>query len=147
MKKFVFSLDKVLNFKAQTLDIKNNEMLKMQVELKEVEQKIYNLNNDFAETNQRMILDLQSGLAPMDMAAYKLYLNEINNKIRNYNMLKANLLNLIDKKMAIIIELKTDISGLEHLKEKQFGEYFRLNQKEQEINLEEFVSRSRYFEV
>jgi flagellar biosynthesis chaperone FliJ len=62
MKKFVFSLDKVLNFKAQTLDIKNNEMLKMQVELKEVEQKIYNLNNDFAETNQRMILDLQSGL-------------------------------------------------------------------------------------
>ncbi|MDD2568848.1 MAG: hypothetical protein PHQ49_04255 [Clostridia bacterium] len=147
MKKFVFSLDKVLNFKAQTLDIKNNEMLKMQVELKEVEQKIYNLNNDFAETNQRMILDLQSGLAPMDMAAYKLYLNEINNKIRNYNMLKANLLNLIDKKMAIIIELKTDISGLEHLKEKQFGEYFRLNQKEQEINLEEFVSRSRYFAV
>ncbi|MDD4571257.1 MAG: hypothetical protein PHN47_02035 [Clostridia bacterium] len=147
MKKFVFSLDKVLNFKAQTLDIKNNEMLKMQVELKEVEQKIYNLNNDFAETNQRMILDLQSGLAPMDMAAYKLYLNEINNKIRNYNMLKANLLSLIDKKMAIIIELKTDISGLEHLKEKQFGEYFRLNQKEQEINLEEFVSRSRYFAV
>ena len=147
MKKFVFSLDKVLNFKAQTLDIKNNEMLKMQVELKEVERKIYNLNNDFAETNQRMILDLQSGLAPMDMAAYKLYLNEINNKIRNYNMLKANLLNLIDKKMAIIIELKTDISGLEHLKEKQFGEYFRLNQKEQEINLEEFVSRSRYFAV
>ena len=147
MKKFVFSLDKVLNFKAQTLDIKNNEMLKMQVELKEVERKIYNLNNDFAETNQRMILDLQSGLAPMDMAAYKLYLNEINNKIRNYNMLKANLLNLIDKKMAIIIELKTDISGLEHLKEKQFGEYFRLNQKEQETNLEEFVSRSRYFAV
>jgi flagellar biosynthesis chaperone FliJ len=83
----------------------------------------------------------------MDMAAYKLYLNEINNKIRNYNMLKANLLSLIDKKMAIIIELKTDISGLEHLKEKQFGEYFRLNQKEQEINLEEFVSRSRYFAV
>ena len=147
MKKFKFSLEKVLDFKSQNLDVKNNEMMKLQADLRELEARIARLNEDFQKTNQKMVQELQGGLSPMDMAAYKVYLHEINQKTQHCKAEKAALQQVIEKKMALILELKTDISGLERLKDKQIDTYLAGVQKEQEVALEEFVSRSRYYAV
>ena len=144
MKKFAFSLEKVLQFKEQTLESKNNEMLRLQNELRELEGKIDTCNQKFYETNQRMVAELETGLSALDIASYKAFLHEITLKTKKFLRQKTDLVNFIEQKMAVIIALKTDISGLNNLKDKKLAEYNKLSQKEQELQIEEFVTKSKY---
>ena len=62
MKKFIFSLEKVLDFKQQTLDIKKNEIAVLQAKLHELEKEIESLNEKFIISNGRMKQEMQQGL-------------------------------------------------------------------------------------
>ncbi|HEX3037483.1 MAG TPA: flagellar FliJ family protein [Oscillospiraceae bacterium] len=141
MKKFVFSLEKVLSFKGQMLDVKKNELANLQMQLRQVEQKIENLNNEFALNNQKMVLEMQNGLTPKDIEIYKIYFNSVNQNLKKLAVEKMQLLNLIEQKKQEIIELNSEISGLERLKEKQLDLYFKATRKAEELAIEEFVSQ------
>lgn len=141
MKKFVFSLEKVLDFKKQMLDVKKNELATMMMQLHEIEQKIEELNHDFAVSNQKMIFEMQQGLTPKDIEIYKVYFNSVNQNIKKLTLQKMQQLNLIELKKQEIVELNSDISGLEKLKDKQLQLYFKAAQKAEELAIEEFVSQ------
>lgn len=141
MKKFVFSLEKVLDFKKQMLDVKKNELATMMMQLHEIEQKIEELNRDFAVSNQKMIFEMQQGLTPKDIEIYKVYFNSVNQNIKKLTLQKMQQLNLIELKKQEIVELNSDISGLEKLKDKQLQLYFKAAQKAEELAIEEFVSQ------
>jgi flagellar export protein FliJ len=141
MKKFVFSLEKVLGFKKQMLDVKKNELAAMMMQLHEIEQKIEELNHDFAVNNQKMIMEMQQGLTPKDIEIYKVYFNSVNQNIKKLTLQRMQQLNLIELKKQEIVELNSDISGLEKLKGKQLQLYFKAVQKAEELAIEEFVSQ------
>jgi flagellar export protein FliJ len=141
MKKFVFSLEKVLNFKQQMLDVKKNELANLQMQLHEIEQKIEDLNHQFAANNQKMILEMQEGLTPKDIEIYKVYFNSVNQNIKKLTTQKLQILNLIEQKKQEIVEMNSEISGLEKLKEKQLNLYFNAVRKAEELAIEEFVSQ------
>jgi flagellar export protein FliJ len=141
MKKFVFSLEKVLTFKQQILDVKKNELANLQMQLHEVEQKIEDLNNEFAANNQKMVLEMQEGLTPKDIEIYKVYFNSVNQNLKKLANQKMQLLNLMEQKKQEIIELNSEISGFERLKEKQLELYFKAARKAEELAIEEFVSQ------
>lgn len=141
MKKFTFSLERVLNFKRQALDVKKNELANLQMQLREIEQKIENLNNDFAVANQKMILEMRQGLTPKDIEIYKVYFNAINEKIKKLTSEKLELMKVIEQKKQGIVELNSEISGFERLRDKQLELYFKAVQKADELAIEEFVSQ------
>ena len=141
MKKFVFSLEKVLNFKKQTLDVKKGELGNLQLQLREIEQKIEDLNNQFAVNNQTMILEMQEGLTPKDIEIYKIYFNSVNQNLKKLTGEKIQLLNLIEEKKKEIVDLNSEISGFERLKDKQLELYFKAARKADELAIEEFVSQ------
>lgn len=141
MKKFVFSLEKVLNFKQQMLDVKKNELANLRMQLHEIEQKIEDLNHQFAANNQKMILEMHEGLTPKDIEIYKVYFNSVNQNIKKLTTQKLQILNLIEQKKQEIVAMNSDISGLEKLKEKQLNLYFNAVRKAEELAIEEFVSQ------
>ncbi|WP_277668379.1 flagellar export protein FliJ [Caproiciproducens galactitolivorans] len=143
MKKFIFSLEKVLSFKQQTLDIQKNELLQMQTKLAEIEKEINTLNTLFAETNQKMKKELQTGLNASDMSIYKTYFNTLNQKILRLVEDKSKMLEAITQKKADIIALNSDISGLEKLRDKQLEAYLEAFRKREELAIDEFVNRTR----
>ncbi|QEY34342.1 flagellar export protein FliJ [Caproiciproducens galactitolivorans] len=143
MKKFIFSLEKVLSFKQQTLDIQKNELLQMQTKLAEIEKEINTLNTLFAETNQKMKKELQTGLNASDMSIYKTYFNTLNQKILRLVEDKSKMLEAITQKKADIIALNSDISGLEKLRDKQHEAYLEAFRKREELAIDEFVNRTR----
>ena len=73
MKKFVFSLEKVLSFQRQKLDVKKQELSVLHGSLHELEQEIRNLEARFAGLNAEMRQAAQTGMNACDMAAYKIY--------------------------------------------------------------------------
>lgn len=91
MKKFVFSLEKVLNFKKQTLDVKKNRLATMMMRLHEIEQKIEDLNRDFTVNNQKMILKrMRPGTYTRRiLEIYKMYFNSVNQNIKKLTLQKC----------------------------------------------------------
>lgn len=143
MKKFVFSLEKVLNFKQQTLNVKLNELALFQMKLRELEKEIEDLNNKFADTNRKMVEELQTGLNSNDISIYKMYFNTLNQKIQKYIEDKRQLLEIIAQKRADIVLANSEISGLEKLRDKQLDEYLKSKQKSDELAMDEYVNQVR----
>lgn len=142
MKKFIFSLEKVLDFKQQTLDVKKNELALFQHKLHELEQEIDNLNLKFAESNRKMVMEMQEGLAASDIAVYKMYFDTLNRQIKKLIEEKLRISEVIAQKKAEIVQINSEISGFEKLKEKQLAEYLKSVQKSEELAIEEFVSQA-----
>ncbi|NLJ30196.1 MAG: flagellar export protein FliJ [Clostridiales bacterium] len=143
MKKFVFSLAKVLDFRQQTLDVKKNELAALQAQLREVEAKIESLNRAFAESNQKMVEEMKAGLSVLEIGNYKFYFHSIDMEIKQCLKHKCGLEEAISEKKAGILAINSEISGLEKLKDKQLQEYWKTARKCEELAVEEFVSRSR----
>lgn len=143
MKKFAFSLDKVLAYKQQTLDIKKNELASLQMKLIDLEREIDALNNQFTATNRKMVEELQKGLNASDIVIYKTYFNTLNQKILKLIDQKKQFLDIIAQKKIDIVSINSEISGLEKLRDKQLAEYLKSVQKSEELAMDEYICQTR----
>lgn len=143
MKKFVFTLEKVLNYKQQVLEVKKNEMAQLQASLSELDEKIRALEFRSRELSRQLAARLRDGLATRDAVECKGFQSELIRKIRQLCEKKDQLLELISLKRQEIVRMNGDISGLERLKDRQLKDYRKLCGKEQELAIEEFVGRAR----
>ncbi len=143
MKKFVFSLEKVLDFKQQTLNVKKSELASFQQKLREMERQIEELNNRFVQSNRKMVEEMQTGLCANDIVVYKMYFDTLNRKIQKLLEDKKNLLKVIEQKKSDIVQMNSEISGFEKLRDKQLEQYLKTVRKGEELAIEEFVSQAR----
>lgn len=143
MKKFSFSLEKVLDFKQQTLDALKNELASLQFQLHTMDLQIEEMNLQFSDFNRQLQEEMQEGLSSNDIAVYKIYLSTLNNKVLKAKKLRYQLNSAILQKEQEVLSVKSSISGFEKLKEKQWQEYIHAERKEQEAAIEEFVSHVR----
>ncbi len=142
MKKFKFSLEKVLQLKEQILKNLKNDLSFLQLALKEKEVEIddlwvkyYKTDNEYKEKSSKSIM-------PYEIAQYKDYMNYITNLIKKKEEEKAVIIKKIEAKKLEIINMNIDISTLEKLKDKKLIKYNYVVQKMEEILIEEFVSNS-----
>lgn len=142
MKKFVFSLEKVLNLKQQLLDVEINEMALLQEKLEQILGEIRQLNAAFQKYNKELNEEMSIGIGPREVMVYKMYFHEITQKTNGCAKRKKGVEEEIALKKEELIALKTDISGLEKLREKQRAEYEALLHKQQELEVEEYVNRN-----
>jgi flagellar protein FliJ len=143
MKKFVFSLENVLRFKKETLDMLKNEMAQLQMEIHQIEQKITQLKQEYHSLNRTLTLKMQSGIEPSDIGVYKRYFAELDRQTKKFEAQRTALQRAVAVKQAEIVERKKDISGLEKLRESQLKAYEAQDRKEQELMVEEFISHRR----
>lgn len=140
MKKFIFSLEKVLDYKQQMLNVLKSEFAGLQMRLREMNKQIEKLNDQFSVLNLQMQTEMQEGLSAKDIAVYKTYLNTLNARTQKLIKTRIQLQDEIARKEQEVLAAKSEISGLEKLKDKQWKEYSYLAQKMQEQAIEEFVS-------
>jgi flagellar FliJ protein len=142
VKKFVFSLEKVLNLKQQVLDVHVNEMMQLQDARKRIVEEIEQLNKNFEKYNRELNEQMEIGIEPQKVMFYKMYFHSITQKINVCMIRKEEVERKISIKKEEIIKLKIDISGLDKLKEKQKEEYDKHLQKQQELEVEEYINQT-----
>lgn len=143
MKKFVFSLQRVLDYKEQILGLLKSELSRLQLNRKEIEKKIQNAELEFDNTNRNLVVKMKGGMTRTEIAAHKCYLEEINRKILALQEDLRKAMEAIAAKQREIVQMNSDISGLKHLKEHQLDAYRSEERKEQETLVEEFVGRAK----
>ena len=145
MKKFSFSLDTVLNYKEQVLDGIKAEHMKVLVKVRKCEDEIDELEKKYNDTAQEFDFKKTKGMDIHEVHFYDNFLQllqrQIARKLEEYDMLKKK----EEEKRAKVVEAKKDCSSIQKLKEKQYEEYRKQEQKENEQMIEEFVSTKSAF--
>lgn len=142
MKKFKFSLEKVLQLKEQILKNLKNDLSFLQLSLREKEVEIDDLWTKYYKTDNEYKEKSSKSIMPYEIAQYKDYMSYITKLIKKKEEEKAVIIKKIEAKKLEIINMNIDISTLEKLKDKKLIKYNYVVQKMEEILIEEFVSNS-----
>ncbi|MCL2579660.1 MAG: flagellar export protein FliJ [Oscillospiraceae bacterium] len=142
MKKFAFSLQKLLDYKEQIFDIERSVLADMRAVLARLEQELTEMKDDQAARAGELRQKMMKGIPAIEMETHKNYLTmldfSIKQKIQQIEMQKT----VIEKQAEKVREAKIDISTMEKLKERKLEEYNHAVSKAEEIFIEEFVNNA-----
>ena len=143
MKKFKFSLDSVLSFKQQTLEALQGEHAMILLQVREQEEKLDSVKNNYREYNEEYCIRKAEGLTITDAIMYQGGLCALEADIERETEQLALIRKKEEEKRAEVIEAKKETSSLEKLKDKKLDIYQKAVQKSEEIFIEEFVVSAR----
>ncbi|MCM1523095.1 MAG: flagellar export protein FliJ [Ruminococcus sp.] len=140
MKKFQFTLEKLLDYKDQVLEKEKNDLAFLHAEKNtalEHEQEIMrNMKDARDDFNYRA----QKGISPMEMFIFKEYHNSLRLSLEETKQEIEKLDVSIEKQTGVVTEASKEVKSLEKLEEKQLEDYrFRLT-KADEAFIEEYVN-------
>ncbi len=147
MKRFEFSLKKLLGYKQQILKKEKNDL----ANLRKQQMLLIDDMNCLAEKktckNLEFVAKMNKGLSPQHVALHKNFIQSLNDQIKSYHLKIEQLETSIQKQLEVIIELTKEIDSLEKLEKKQREEYTKIEQKQNELFIEEFVSHKSFQEA
>lgn len=140
MKKFVFSLDKVLSYKRQYENSIRNEHAAIVHEIKLQEERFAELAEKDREIREQMKREQEAGCLILRIHTFEGYLEYLKGEMFRATKKLNALRRQEELKRKELIAAKTDTTSIDKLKEKKLEEYNYLVQKEQEQLIEEFVN-------
>lgn len=144
MKKFSFSLDKVLDYKIQVEDNLRNEHAGAVKAVMNKEEEIQSME----AAHQGYINDMEAvkmhGCKIQELLVYESYLGKSLERIEEQKQVLEGLKHQEEIKRNRVIEAKKERTSIDKLKEKKLREYDALVQKDEEKFIEEFVSNRRH---
>lgn len=140
MKKFSFSLQRLLDYTEQTLDIERATLSNMNAvlnsfinELAAMKQERRGRVAEYDEKNAH-------GTTPHDMGVHVNYLRKLDEDIHDKEVQIVMQRRVVEKQTDKVRDIRLEISTMEKLKENKLAEYNYLDNKEQELFINEFVS-------
>ncbi|MCL2033870.1 MAG: flagellar export protein FliJ [Oscillospiraceae bacterium] len=143
MKKFIFTLQKLLDYKIQVLDAERATLAEMNAVLRSFEDTLASLRAERARRSSEYQKQIAAGITPVDMQMHRNYLRTLDDLIFQKEVQIDMQRKVIDKQMDKVRETNMDISTMEKLKETRLEEYNYLERKEQELFIEEFISNKK----
>lgn len=143
MKRFSFSLQKLMDYKEQVFDIERGILVEMNVVLRGLRQELDRLRRELHNGSQALNRKYAEGVTALEVTRHKTYLTAVGDAIvaqeRRIELQKQ----AIDRQTDKVRDAKIEISSIEKLKERRLEEYHYAVQKADELFIEEFVSNQR----
>lgn len=143
MKKFKFSLDTVLSYKQQVLDVLKGEHATALAQVRDQEQVLEELWGQYRACNEEYRLRKAEGMTIIDATFYQSGLRALEQDIQRETEKLEQLRAQEEAKRNEMIEAKVDTSSLEKLKGKKLDLYQKAVEKDEEKLIDEFISAAR----
>lgn len=140
MKKFQFSLQKLMDFREQELDRQKNTLSMLQADLKRIQEAREVLLDKVDEQSEQLERVCRLGAVASEIAMRKRYIVTLQQEIHLKEQQAALKQQEIEKQLGVVVEATKDVKTLEKLEEKQLEDYNHQVGKENEQFIEEFVS-------
>ena len=140
MKKFQFTLQKLMDFRQQELDRQKNTLSALQAELQRIYQEKEELIHRVEESSQDLEIICRQGAQVFEVSVRKRYIVSLQQEIHAHDASAAMKQQEINKQLGVVVEATKDVRTLEKLEEKQLEDYKAAANKENEQFIEEFVS-------
>ncbi len=142
MKKFQFTLQKLMDFREQELDRQKNTLNALRGELNKIEAAAAELRRKVFNESTELERVCSQGAQAYEISVRKRYIVTLQQEIHMREAQAAQKRNEIDAQLGVVVEATKDVKTLEKLEEKQLEEYRALENKENEQFIEEFVSNA-----
>lgn len=143
MKKFAFSLQRLLDYTTQLLDIERATLADMNAVLRGFISELEAMREEYARRSREYAAKSAEGTTPLGMEMHKNYLTSLDEQIHNKEAQIEMQRRVVEKQTDKVRETNIEISTMEKLRENKLEEYNKLDQKEQELFIEEFVSNAK----
>lgn len=147
MKRFEFSLKKLLGYKQQVLKKEKNDLANLRKYHQLLLDEKHGVTELKNQKNIQFVAKMNKGLLPQHIACHKNYIECLNDQIKSISIKIEQSENAIQCQLELIIEITKEIDSLEKLEKRQLDEYNKTEQKAQEIFIEEFVSHQSFHEA
>lgn len=140
MKKFVFSMQKMRDYKKQILESEKNALNSLRREKNDLEDRMDKLDDTMEELRVESNDVASKGTKASMLMFFRMQMDGITMEKTELKY-QINLAEMkIEKQRRKVVKLSQEISGLDKLEEQQREEYQRLEAKENQTAIEEFLS-------
>lgn len=140
MKKFQFTLQKLMDFRQQELDRQKNTLSALQADLQRIYAEKEQLIKQVEEFSAELETVCRQGAQAFEISVRKRYIVTLQQEIHAKDASAARKQEEINKQLGVVVEATKDVRTLEKLEEKQLKDYKAAANKENEQFIEEFVS-------
>lgn len=140
MKKFHFSLQKLMDYREQELDRQKNTLSALQAELRQLHENTRELREKVAQASAELEQVCARGATISDISLRKRYIISLQQEIHRMELLSQQKQQEVNAQLDVVVEATKDVKTLEKLEEKQREEYAHMEGRENELFIEEFVS-------
>lgn len=140
MKKFEFSLHKMLDYKDSMLEKEKNALMQLHAQRQALEEKIVRYEEQFEETAEEQRCETMQGTTAHQIRMYAFQMENIRCQLKQLRNDEKVLNAAIEKQRRVVVSLSQEVSGLDKLKEKQREEYDYSIRKSEELQISEMIS-------
>lgn len=144
MKKFVFSLQKLKDYKNQVLKKEKNTLADMRKELSSLKDDRTELVFLRNKKNKELISQINNGLSPQHIAFHKNFIQSVTDRIKDIDNRIVVVSDKIENQLKVVLNATQEVNSLDKLESRQLEEYKKQETKENELFIEEFVSHTSY---
>ena len=140
MKKFVFSLDHMRDYKELVLDEERGVLSHLNAKRNALQQQIDSLQKRFRELSVELKTAQQQGTTIQKIRSYGVQLENIRLQLTDLRVLLLAAEQEVEKQMAVVLAANQEVSKLDKLYDKQYEVYAQETKKSQEQEVEELIS-------
>ena len=139
MKKFKFTLGRMLDYKDQLLD--EDKLALLRKKKQEIDDHIESLLRELDKISVTMRQEQERGITAFQLLSYESQRTNIRRQIEQLK--KEQALAKLEVKRQVVVQATQEVSKLDKLQDKQLEEYRKMVMKAEELEIEEFVSSRR----
>ncbi len=139
MKNFNFSLDKVLSYREQVLDLEKNNLSIEIAKENNILSAIENTKNNILHQSEKLKILMAEGTTIINVRQLSNQIESLKRTLTQQKLQLAEQQNVVEKQRTVVVKANQDFTLLEKLKEKKHSEYLYESLKEENSRIEEIV--------
>ena len=143
MKKYKFTLGRMLDYKDQLLDEEKNKLALLRKKKQEIDDHIESLLRELDKISVTMRQEQERGITAFQLLSYESQRTNIRRQIEQLKKEQALAKLEVKRQVQVVVQATQEVSKLDKLQDKQLEEYRKMVMKAEELEIEEFVSSRR----
>ena len=139
MKPFVFSLERMREYKSQVLDTEKNLLRVLHKRLADIEEAIVACRMFRHCKQEEMAQRQQHGSTMRDLEECKFYLENTRLQLEDLEVARELAAAEVERQRLVVVKASQDVASLDKLEEKQLEEYHYLEARDNEKTIQEHV--------
>ena len=140
MKRFQFTLQKLMDFRQQELDRQKNTLSALQADLQRMHQEKEELIRRVEQSSEELDVVCRQGAQAYEISVRKRYIVSLQQEIHAHEFSISMKQEEVNKQLGVVVEATKDVRTLEKLEEKQLEDYRFKAAKADEQFIEEYVN-------
>lgn len=142
MKKFEFTMRKILDLKNNILEAEKNRLAQLQEAQRRIEAEIAQLEQAMQDISQEMTDAQTEGVTVAELIAYNARRANIRMQLEELALRLADAKKSVDHQMQIVVEASREVSKFEKVEERQYEVYREGEKKAENARVEELVTNN-----